>query len=91
MIKRDLVIVGGGPAGMAAAISAHENGIKDILLIERDQYLGGISWRKRGISFREREYVLTMDMSEARNWPSWEVFVEFLWREYTWLLVGDSG
>ena len=42
MIKRDLVIVGGGPAGMAAAISAYENGIKDILLIERDQYLGGI-------------------------------------------------
>lgn len=42
MINRDLVIVGGGPAGMAAAISAHENGIKDILLLERDQYLGGI-------------------------------------------------
>ncbi|MEK7849863.1 MAG: FAD-dependent oxidoreductase [Candidatus Omnitrophota bacterium] len=42
MIKRALVIVGGGPAGMAAAISAHENGARDILLLERDQYLGGI-------------------------------------------------
>lgn len=42
MIERDLVIVGGGPAGMAAAISAYENGVKDILLLERDQYLGGI-------------------------------------------------
>ena len=42
MNKRDLVIVGGGPAGMAAAISAYENGVKDILLLERDQYLGGI-------------------------------------------------
>lgn len=42
MRKRDLVIVGGGPAGMAAAISAYENGARDILLIERDQYLGGI-------------------------------------------------
>src|SRR5512135_2262234 len=42
MLKRDLVIVGAGPAGMAAAISAHENGVSDILLLERDQYLGGI-------------------------------------------------
>ena len=39
MVERELVIVGGGPAGMAAAISAHENGVKDILLLERDQYL----------------------------------------------------
>ena len=42
MIRRDLVIVGGGPAGMAAAISAYESGVDDILLLERDQYLGGI-------------------------------------------------
>ena len=42
MIERDLVIVGAGPAGMAAALSAHESGIKDILLLERDQCLGGI-------------------------------------------------
>jgi len=42
VIKRDLVIVGGGPAGMAAAVSAYNSGLKDILLLERDQYLGGI-------------------------------------------------
>ncbi len=42
MLRRDLVIVGAGPAGMAAAISAYENGVEDILLLERDQYLGGI-------------------------------------------------
>jgi NADPH-dependent 2,4-dienoyl-CoA reductase/sulfur reductase-like enzyme len=42
VIERELVIVGAGPAGMAAAISAYDNGVKDILLLERDQYLGGI-------------------------------------------------
>ena len=38
----ELVIIGGGPAGMSAAVSAYENGIKDILIIERDEELGGI-------------------------------------------------
>jgi NADPH-dependent 2,4-dienoyl-CoA reductase/sulfur reductase-like enzyme len=37
-----LVVVGGGPAGMAAAIAAYERGVRDILILERDQYLGGI-------------------------------------------------
>jgi NADPH-dependent 2,4-dienoyl-CoA reductase/sulfur reductase-like enzyme len=41
-IKRDLVIIGGGPAGLAAAIAAKESGCDDILLIERDKRLGGI-------------------------------------------------
>ena len=38
----DLVIVGGGPAGLAAAIAAKEKGIDDILIVERDERLGGI-------------------------------------------------
>ena len=38
----DLVIIGGGPAGMSAAVSAYKNGIKDILILERDSSLGGI-------------------------------------------------
>lgn len=42
MREIDLVIIGGGSAGMAAAISAYENGVKDILILERDQELGGI-------------------------------------------------
>lgn len=38
----DLVIIGGGPAGLSAAIGARENGIEDILILERDKELGGI-------------------------------------------------
>ncbi|MBR3966042.1 MAG: FAD-dependent oxidoreductase [Clostridia bacterium] len=38
----DLVIVGSGPAGMSAAIAAYEAGIRDILILERDNRLGGI-------------------------------------------------
>lgn len=38
----DAVIVGGGPAGLAAALSLKENGIEDILILERDKELGGI-------------------------------------------------
>ena len=38
----ELVIIGGGPAGMSAAVAAYENGIRDILILERDKALGGI-------------------------------------------------
>jgi len=41
-IKKDLVIIGGGPAGLAAAVSAAGEGVRDILIIERDIRLGGI-------------------------------------------------
>ena len=38
----DLVIIGGGPAGMSAAVAAYESGVRDILILERDAHLGGI-------------------------------------------------
>ena len=40
--KKQLLIIGGGPAGLAAAIEAKKHGLNDILIIERDDRLGGI-------------------------------------------------
>ena len=42
MEKKDVIIVGGGPAGLAAAVKLYELGIRDILIVEREKQLGGI-------------------------------------------------
>ena len=41
-MKADLVIIGGGPAGMSAAVAAYDAGLRDIIILERDKSLGGI-------------------------------------------------
>ena len=41
-IKGDVVVIGGGPAGMAAALSSWEAGARSVFLLERNEYLGGI-------------------------------------------------
>jgi NADPH-dependent 2,4-dienoyl-CoA reductase/sulfur reductase-like enzyme len=41
-IKKEAVIIGGGPAGLAAAVRLYEKGVRDILIVEREKTLGGI-------------------------------------------------
>ncbi len=42
MFQKELVIIGGGPAGMSAAVAAYDAGLRDILILEREPSLGGI-------------------------------------------------
>ncbi len=42
MIQCDIVVVGGGPAGMAAAVAAYDSGITDIIILDREEQPGGI-------------------------------------------------
>ncbi len=42
LLHRQVIIIGGGPGGLAAAVQLHKKGIRDILVIEREHHLGGI-------------------------------------------------
>ncbi len=42
MIKHDIVIIGGGPAGLAAAIAAYDAGVRDVVVLDREAAVGGI-------------------------------------------------
>ena len=42
MKNHDIVIIGGGPAGMAAAVAAFDSGVRDVVIIDREDNLGGV-------------------------------------------------
>ena len=44
MIQHDIVIIGGGPAGMAAAVAAYDRGVTDVVILERDAHIDQASW-----------------------------------------------
>ncbi|MBO5868400.1 MAG: FAD-dependent oxidoreductase [Oscillospiraceae bacterium] len=42
MMQHDIVVIGGGPAGMAAAVAAYDSGCRDVVILDREPQLGGI-------------------------------------------------
>lgn len=42
MEQKDVVIIGGGPAGLAAAVELHKQGVRNMIILEREEKLGGI-------------------------------------------------
>ena len=65
MVRYEIVIIGGGPAGLAAAVAAQAAGAKKIVILERDERLGGILKQvrsmRRDLSNRWKLLTLNID------------------------------
>ena len=79
-INVDLVIVGGGPAGMSAAVAAYDAGLRNILILERDTSLGGILRQCKIMAFRtpssclpERSEPLKRQCHTCLSMARWQV------------------
>ncbi len=76
MEKRDVIIVGGGPAGLAAAVELCKRGVRDILILERESALGGILRQCIHVGFGRTRFITTLSGPEYAQRFIVEVFRE---------------
>ena len=71
MEQKDVVIIGGGPAGLAAAVELHKQGIRNMIILEREAMLGGIL-----LSIHNLHYLIDL-MRRAREAVLADAYEEF--------------
>ena len=80
-IPVDIAVIGGGPAGLAAAVKAKEEGFKKVILIERDKEPGGILNQCIHDGFG-----LILDVNILRDISIWQKKLEWKYIPIQWFL-----